>query len=337
MAVSAPARGNCVNPMRRIVLATAAMLVALTVPPAMAQSDYPNKFILFMVPQAVGGSTDLLSRTVGQKLAVALGQPVTVDNRAGANGIIGCELVAKAAPNGYTLLVGGTGTMAINPSLYPKLSYDPVKQFTPVAMFGYSTSVLVVHPSMTPATIGELIALTKSKPGQYKYATAGFGSSPHLSAEMFKQMAGVELLHVPYKGSTPGVSATITGETDLMFTGVASAVGHIKSGRLRALSINGPRRSPALPGVPTAGESGLPGFEADFWIGLFAPAGTPRAVIARLNAEVNKIMTDDAMKERFMVIGVDPAPGTPEQFGDILAKDIERWSKSVKGAGLKPE
>jgi len=232
------------NHMRRIVLATAGMLAALTVPPAMAQSDYPNKFVLFMVPQAVGGSTDLLSRTVGQKLAVALGQPVTVDNRAGANGIIGCELVAKAAPNGYTLLVGGTGTMAINPSLYPKLSYEPVRQFTPVAMFGYSTSVLVVHPSMTPATIGELIALARSKPGQYKYASAGFGSSPHLSAEMFKQMAGAELLHVPYKGSTPGVSATITGETDLMFTGVASAVGHIKSGRLRALSINGPRRSP---------------------------------------------------------------------------------------------
>jgi tripartite-type tricarboxylate transporter receptor subunit TctC len=190
---------------------------------------------------------------------------------------------------------------------------------------------------MTPTTIGELIALAKSKPGQYKYASAGFGSTPHLSAEMFKQMAGVDLLHVPYKGSTPGVSATISGEVDLMFTGVASAVGHIKSGRLRALSINGPRRSPALPEVPTAGESGLPGFEADFWIGLFAPAGTPRAVIARLNAEVNKIMSEDAMKERFMVIGVDPAPGTPEQFGDILAKDIERWSKSVKSAGLKPE
>ncbi|MSQ64234.1 MAG: tripartite tricarboxylate transporter substrate binding protein [Betaproteobacteria bacterium] len=325
------------NHMRRIVLATAGMLAALTAPPAMAQSDYPNKFILFMVPQAVGGSTDLLSRTVGQKLAVALGQPVTVDNRAGANGIIGCELVAKAAPNGYTLLVGGTGSMAINPSLYPKLSYDPVRQFTPVAMFGYSTSVLVVHPSMTPATIGELIALARSKPGQYKYASAGFGSSPHLSAEMFKQMAGAELLHVPYKGSTPGVSATITGETDLMFTGVASAVGHIKSGRLRALSINGPRRSPALPGVPTADESGLPGFEADFWIGLFAPAGTPRAAIDRLNAEVNKIMTEDAMKERLMVIGVDPAPGSPEQFGDILAKDIDRWSKAVRSAGLKPE
>ena len=181
------------------------------------------------------------------------------------------------------------------------------------------------------------MALARSKPGEIEYASAGIGSSPHLSAEMFKQMAGVELLHVPYKGSTPGVSATLTGETDMMFTGIASAIGFIKAGRLRALSINGPKRSPALPGVPTAGESGLPGFEADFWIGLFAPAGTPRRVIDRLNAEVNKIVTSDAMKERFAAIGVDPLPGTPEQFAEILAKDIERWAKTVKSAGLKAE
>jgi tripartite-type tricarboxylate transporter receptor subunit TctC len=322
---------------RRIVLVTAGMLAALTASFAKAQSDYPNKIIQFIVPQAVGGSTDLLARTVGQKLAAALAQSVVVDNRAGANGIIGTELVAKAVPNGYTLLVGGTGPMAINLSLYPNLSYDPVRQFAPVALFGYSTSVLVVHPSMTAATIGELVTEARSKPGHYKYASAGFGSTPHLSAEMFKQLAGVDLLHVPYKGSTPGVSATITGEVDLMFTGVASAVVHIKSGRLRALSINGPRRSPALPEVPTAGESGLPGFEADFWIGLFAPTGTPRAVILRLNAEVNKIITEEAMKERFMVIGVDPLAVSPEQFRDILAKDIDRWSRAVRSAGLKPE
>ncbi|MEO8143907.1 MAG: tripartite tricarboxylate transporter substrate binding protein [Betaproteobacteria bacterium] len=323
--------------MRRMIPATLCLIAVLAAPCAQAQGDYPNKAILFMVPQAAGGSTDLLARTIGQKLSTALGQPVVVDNRAGANGIIGAELVAKAAPSGYTLLVGGTGPMAINPSLYATLPYDPVRQFTPVAMFGYSTSVLVVHPSMTPATIGELIAQARSKPGQYKYASAGFGSTPHLSAEMFKQLAGVDLLHVPYKGSTPGVSATITGETDLMFTGVASAVGHIKSGRLRALSINGPRRSPVLPEVPTAGESGLPGFEADFWIGLFAPMGTPRAVVLRLNAEVNKVVTEDAMKDRFMAIGVDPLAVKPEQFGEILAKDTERWSKAVKSSGMKPE
>jgi tripartite-type tricarboxylate transporter receptor subunit TctC len=323
--------------MRRFIPATLCLIAALAAPIAQAQSDYPNKAILFMVPQAAGGSTDLLARTIGQKLSVALAQPVVVDNRAGANGIIGTELVAKAAPNGYTLLVGGTGPMAINPSLYATLPYDPAKQFTPVAMFGYSTSVLVVHPSMTAANIGELITQARAKPGQYKYASAGFGSTPHLSAEMFKQLTGVDLLHVPYKGSTPGVSATITGETDLMFTGVASAVGHIKTGRLRALSINGPRRSPVLPDVPTANESGLPGFEADFWIGLFAPAGTPRAAVLRLNSEVNKIVTEDAMKDRFMAIGVDPLALKPEQFGEILAKDTERWSKAVKSSGMKPE
>ena len=313
-----------------LVLAGATMTVA-------AQSDFPVKSILFMVPQAAGGSTDTLARTIGQKLSDAMGLPVVSENRAGANGIIGTEWVAKAVPNGATLLVGGTGTMAINPSLYAKITYDPVKQFAAVANFGYSTSVLVVHPSLAPKTIGELIALAKSRPGDLKYASAGVGSSPHLSAEMFKQMAGVDLLHVPYKGSTPGVSATLTGETDMMFTGVASAVGIIKAGRLRPLSINGPKRSPALPGVPTAGESGLPGFEADFWIGLFAPAGTPRPVINRINAEVNKIITAETMKERFAAIGVDPLPGTPEQFGELLVKDIERWSRAVKSAGLKAE
>ncbi len=321
----------------RATQCVACLMIALPATVAIAQADFPVKSIQFMVPQAAGGSTDTLARTIGQKLADALGVAVVIENRAGANGIIGTELAAKAPPNGATLLVGGTGTMAINPSLYAKIPYDPVKQFAAVAMFGYSTSVLVVHPSLAPKNVAELIALAKSKPGDLKYASAGVGSSPHLSAEMFKNMAGVDMLHVPYKGSTPGVSATLTGETDLMFTGVASAVGFIKAGRLRPLSINGPKRSPALPGVPTAGESGLPGFEADFWIGLFAPVGTPRPLIGRINAEINKIITSDAMKERFSAIGVDPLPGTPEQFGDVLAKDIERWAKTVKSAGLKAE
>ena len=310
--------------------AFAGVLMALAATFVFAQSDFPNRSLMFMVPQAVGGSTDVLARTIGLKLGEALGQSVVVENRAGANGIIGCEIVAKAAPNGYTLLVGGSGTMAINQSLYAKIPYDPVRQFTPVALFGYSTSVLVVHPSMTARTIAELIALAKNKPGEFKYASAGVGSSPHLTGELFKQMTGVDVLHVPYKGSTPGVTATIAGETQMMFTGIASSIGSIKTGRLRALSITGPKRSSALPEVPTAGESGLPGFEADFWIGLFAPAGTPRPVITRLNAEINRIITSEALTERFAVIGVDPVPGTPEQFGEILNKDIERWAKVAR-------
>ena len=325
--------------MTRMTLATMATVLAsaLATAGALAQVDYPTRHIQFMIPQAAGGSTDLLARTVGQKLASSIGQQVVAENRAGANGIIGCELVAKAAPDGHTLLVGGTGTMAINPTLYPKLSYDPVKGFSPVAMFGYSTSVLVVHPSVPAATIADVVGLAKAKPGQLKYASAGFGSSPHLSAEMFKLLAGIDLLHVPYKGSTPGVGATISGETEFMFTGVASALGHIRNGRLKALSINGPRRSPALPAVPTANESGMPGFEADFWIGLFAPAGTPRAVVLKLNAEVNKALAADDLRERLAAFGVDPLPGTPEQFGAILARDIERWAKTVRASGMKPE
>lgn len=300
-------------------------------------AEYPHKSILFMVPQAAGGSTDTLARLIGQRLGDGLGVTVVIENRPGANGIIGTEAALKTAPNGATLVVSGTGIMAINPSLYPKLSYDPVRNFAPVANFGYSTSVLVAHPSLPVKTIADVIALAKKKPGAIKYASAGVGSSPHLSAALFQHMSGIDVLHVPYKGSTPGVTATITGETEIMFTGVASALSFIKAGRLRPISINGPRRSPALPTTPTAGESGLPGFEADFWIGLFAPAGVPRPLITRLNTEVNRILTADAMRERLSELGVDAVPGTPEQFGELLARDIDRWAKAVKAAGLKGE
>ncbi len=302
-----------------------------------AGDEFPNRPITFLVPQAAGGSTDTLAREIGRRLGDALGQSVVVDNRAGANGLIGCEIVAKSKPDGYMLLIGGTGTMAINQHIYAKMPYDPVASFVPVAMFGYSTSVLVVHPSVTAKTIGELIAQAKAQPGAFKYASAGVGSSPHLTAEMFRQMTGVEVLHVPYKGSTPGVFATVSGETQFMFTGVASAAQQIKGGRLKALSISGAKRAAALPDVPTASESGLPGFEADFWIGLFAPAGTPAAVVARLNTEVNKILNSQPIKDKFLNSGVDGLAATPEQFRTILNKDIERWAKTVKSAGLKGE
>lgn len=314
------------------------MAAVFTAPAAMAaDTDYPTKPIRVIVPQAAAGSQDTISRLVGQKLGDALGQQIVVENRPGANGIIGTELASKAAPDGYTLLATGTGSHAINPSLYSKIPYDPVKQFTPVGLIGYSTSVLVTHPSVPVKTIADLITLAKSKPGEIRYASAGNGSSPHLSAEMFRYMAGVNIMHVPYKGSTPGVIATISGEASMMFTGVASAIAHIKAGRLRALSVNGPKRSPTLPEVPTAGESGLPGFEVDFWVGIFAPSGTPRAVITKLNSEINRIVNAREIREQFLKIGVDPVGGTPEQFGAILQKDIERWGKTVKVSGMKVE
>lgn len=324
---------DSISVIRRVAFAVALVVIMV---PALGQ-DYPIRPIRFLVPQAAGGSTDTLSRLVGQKLGDGLGQQVVIDNRPGANGIIGTEMVSKAAPDGYTLLAGGTGTIAINPSLYAKIPYDSVKQFAPVVNIAYSTSVLIVHPSVAARSIGDLIALAKSRPGEIRYASAGSGSSPHLSAEMFRHMTGVDIVHVPYKGSTPGVTATIRGETAMMFTGVASAIAHIKAGRLRALSVNGAKRSPALPEVPIAKESGLPGFEVDFWIGIFVPAGAPRTVIAKLNGEVNRILNVPEIKEKFLAIGADPAGGTPEQFAAIARKDIERWARTVKASGMKVE
>lgn len=321
--------------MKRARMLLAAALVGLSW--AAAAQDYPARPVRFVVPQAAGGSTDILSRLVGQKIGDALGQQLVVENRAGANGIIGSEIVAKAPADGYTLLAGGTGTMAINQSLYTRLPFDPAKQLVPVALIAYSTSVLVVHPSVPARNIADLIALAKSKPGELRYASAGAGSSPHLSAEMFKYMTGTDILHIPYKGSTPGVIATVSGETSLMFTGIASAIGLLKEGRLRALSVNGPKRSQSLPDVPTAMESGLPGYEVDFWIGVFAPAGTPRPIIARLNAETNRAIVSPDLKDKFIAIGADALGGTPEQLGAILRNDIERWSKAIKATGLKVE
>lgn len=322
--------------MKRPALLGFALTAALAAGAAAAQ-QYPTKPVRFIVPQAAGGSTDILSRTVGQKLAEILGQQVVMDNRPGANGIIGTELVAKSQPDGYTLLAGGTGTIAINVSLYEKIPYDPLKNFTPVALIAYSTSVLVVHPSVPAKSIAELIAHAKARAGELRYASAGSGSSPHLSAELFKTMAGLNLVHVPYKGSTPAVTATVTGETSLMFTGIASALAHIKAGRLRALSVNGPKRSPALPDVPTATASGLRGFEVDFWIGILAPAGTPQAIVSRLNREVNRIIAQDDVKDRLVALGTDPVGGTPEDFGKIIRADIAKWAKAIKASGARPE
>jgi tripartite-type tricarboxylate transporter receptor subunit TctC len=302
---------------------------------AFAEDAYPNRPLQFMVPQAVGGSTDTVARAVAMKLSESIGQSIVVENRPGANGIVGSDLVAKSKPDGYTLLVGGTGTMAINQSLYSKLPYDAERDLAPVAMFGYTTDVLIVNPSVKANTIGELIADARANPGKYRYASAGAGSSPHLAAEMFRDMTGVQIMHIPYKGSTPGVVATVSGETEMMFTGIASSLGQIKAGRLKALSITGRKRTLALPDVPTANESGLPGFEAEFWIGLFAPARTPTPVIAKLNTYINRILNSREMADRFVLLGIEPQAVSPTQFGVTLKHDIDLWARTVKTAGIK--
>lgn len=304
---------------------------------AQAQSDFPNRSITFIVPQSAAGSTDTVARLTAQKLSDRFGRQVIVENRAGASGIIGAELVSKAAPNGYTLLVAGTGVIAINPFLYANIPYDPLNSFVPIALVGYSNDVLVVHPSVPANTVAELVALAKATPGEVKYASAGVGTSPHLTAELFRQRTETDLMHVPYKGSTPAVVATVSGETSMMFTGIASSIAHIRSGRLKPISVSSTTRSTSLPEVPTVGESGYPGFEVNYWIGLFAPAGTPAEIVLRLNQEINQFLEQAATRERFQALGLEPFVGSSAEFAQVIRKDVALWEKTIRTAAIKGE
>ena len=310
---------------------------ALNSPWAWSQSDFPNRSITFIVPQSAAGSTDTVARLTAQQLSDVFGKQVIVENRAGASGIIGADLVAKASPNGYTLLVAGTGIIAINPFLYKNISYDPFKSFAPIALIGYSNDVLVVHPSVPANNLAELIALAKAQPGEMKYASAGVGTSPHLTAELFRQRTDTALMHVPYKGSTPAVVATVSGETSMMFTGIASSIAHIKSGRLKPISVSSRTRSASLPAVPTIAESGYADFEVNYWIGLFAPTGTSPEIVKYLNAQINLLLGQTATRERFQSLGLEPFLGTPEQFADIIKKDVALWEKTIRIAHIKAE
>lgn len=320
--------------MLRLCAATAA---SFGLPGVMAQTGaaYPNRPIRLVLPAAPGGTGDALARVIALELAKNVGQSVVIDNRTGAAGIVGTELAANSAPDGYSVLVGTAGAMVVNPSLYKKLPYDSIKSFEPVAIMAYSPLMLIANPSLPIKTIGDLIALAKSKPGQLTYASAGSGSTPHLAGELFRLMTGVDMLHVPYKGSTPGVTAVMSGEASVMFTGISSCIGQVKAGKLRGVSVNGVKRSLALPDVPTAGESGLPGFVADFWYGAFVPAGTPRAIITALNTEVNKILNLPEIKDKLVNLGIEPGGGTPEQLGETVRKDRDRWADVIKASGMK--
>lgn len=309
----------------------------LSGPIAWSQTDFPNRSITFIVPQSAAGSTDTVARLTAQQLSDVFGKQVIVENRAGASGIIGADLVAKASPNGYTLLVAGTGIIAINPFLYKNISYDPFKSFAPIALIGYSNDVLVVHPSVPANNLTELIALAKSQPGEMKYASAGVGTSPHLTAELFRQRTDTALMHVPYKGSTPAVVATVSGETSMMFTGIASSIAHIKSGRLKPISVSSGARSASLPTVPTIAESGYADFEVNYWIGLFAPTGTSPEIVKYLNAQINLLLRQASTRERFQSLGLEPFLGTPEQFAEIIQKDVALWEKTIRMGDIKAE
>jgi len=301
---------------------------------ASAQS-YPNRAIRLVVPFPAAGTTDILARAAAQKLTEAFGQSVVVDNRPGAAGNIGSDLVAKSAPDGYTLLMGTVGTHAINPSLYSKMPYDHVKDFVPVVLVAGVPNVLVVNPALPVNSVADLIKLAKDKPGQINFASSGSGTSIHLSGELFKTMAGVDITHIPYKGSSPALTDLMGGQVQIMFDNLPSALPQIKAGKLRAIAVTSLKRAPVLPDVPTISESGLPGFEASSWFGVLAPAGTPAPIVARINAEVNKWLQSTDARERLLSQGAEAAGGSPEQFANHIRAESEKWAKVVKASGAK--
>ena len=289
------------------------------------------------MPFTPGGSTDILARAIGQELTRAWGQSVIVDNVPGAGGAIGADKVAKAPADGYTLLMGHIGTLAVNPSLYPKLPYNPLKDFAPVAGVARVPNVLVVHPSVPAKDVRELVALAKAKPGQLNYGSGGNGSAANLATEYFKLQTGVSMVHIPYKGTAPAVTDLIGGQIQVLFTGAPAVIGHIKSGQLRALAVSSPKRLDALPDLPTVAESGYKDFEADQWYGVVAPAGTPREVISKLNTQINAALNTPELKARLAAEGAVAMPGTPEAFGQLMAREITRWKPVITSGRVKAD
>lgn len=301
---------------------------------AFAQS-YPNKPVRMVVPFPPGGTTDILARAVGQKLSESWGQLVVIDNRPGAGGNIGTDIVAKSAPDGYTLLMGTVGTHSINASLYAKLPFDPINDFVPVTLVASVPNVLVVNSTVDSKSVKDLIALAKSKPGQLTFASSGNGTSIHLAGELFKSMTGTAMLHIPYKGSAPAITDLLGGQTNMMFDNLPSAMPHIKSGKLRALAVTSASRSPALPDTPTIAETGISGYEASSWFGVLAPAGTPKEVVARIHADIVKALSAPEIKERLSGQGAEPVGNTPEQFAQHIKTETVKWAKVVKDSGAK--
>jgi tripartite-type tricarboxylate transporter receptor subunit TctC len=317
-----------------LVGALALVLAFLVAPPAGAQPAYPSKPVRLVVPFPAGGTTDLLARAAAQKLSEAWGQQVIVDNRPGAAGNIGAELVAKAPPDGYTLLMGTVGTHAINTSLYAKMPYDHVKDFTPVILVAGVPNVLVVNPGVPVNSVAELIAYAKANPGKLNFASSGSGTSIHLSGELFKTMTGVQMTHVPYKGSAPALTDLIGGQVQLMFDNLPSSLAFIKAGKLRALAVTGTTRAAALPETPTVADT-VPGFEASSWFGILAPAGTRRDIVLKINGEVAKWLASPDAKEKLAAQGANVASGSPEDFAKHIQAETAKWAKVVKESGAK--
>ena len=295
---------------------------------------YPSKPVRILVPFPAGSGVDIIARMIGNPLAEAWGQAVVVDNRPGASGAIACELAAKAVPDGYTLLLGNTSSLAMAPSLYAHVAYDPVKSFAPITLISSSANVLVVHPSLPAASITALIALAKAKPGQLTYGSGGSGSSPHLSGELFRSMTGVNLVHVPYKGTPQLITDLLGGQIHMSFTSLVSALPYIRQGRLRPLGVTSLTRAASLPELPTISEAGLKGYEVTVWQGMLAPAGTPLPVIEQLNAQIAKIVRSPETRERLAVQGLEPAYSKPAEFAAYITTEVVKWGKVIKQAGM---
>jgi tripartite-type tricarboxylate transporter receptor subunit TctC len=331
------------NPVRqtfnRSAVGTCVVLAAATVIATLDAhgQEFPVKTVRIIVPFAPGGASDVSARITAPKFGEMLGQPVVIENRAGANGIVGTEVTAKSPADGYTVLMATNGTHAVNISLYPKLSYDPLRDFVPITEVVSLTNILVVHPSLPVKSVKELIALARSKPGELNYGSGGNGGTPHLSGELFKSMAKIDLTHVPYKGGGLSTTALLSGEVAMTFNTMLTSINLIKSGRLRPLGVTGAKRSPLMPNLPTIAEAGVPGYEASTWYGLVAPAGTPKHVVGRLHTGMVKALGVPEVRHQLVSQGADPVGNSPAEFESIIRADIVKWAKVVKASGARPD
>lgn len=323
--------------MRKTWMATLAACLTLNALPAQAQTpgDYPSRPVTIIVPFAAGGASDLLARQLGKQLSAALGQSFVIENRAGAGGVVGARLAARAEPNGYTLVMGTNASHAIAAAVNPSLPYNPLTDFAPVSLVARVPQVVMVHPSVPVKTVPELVAYSKKNPGQLNFSSAGNGTPGHLGMELFKIMTGTDMLHVPFQGGNPALVALTGGQVQLLADNVSSALPQIKAGHVRPIAVTSTHRSSALPEVPTIAEQGVPGFESGSWFALFAPAGTPAPIIARLNAETVKALGDPAMRETLITQGAEPEPDTPEALTALVRTDIDKWRDVANRIGLK--
>jgi len=319
-----------------MLMRIAAFLFALAMSGLAAAQAWPSRPVRMIVPFPAGGPTDVLTRALAEKLSAALGQAVVVDNKPGAGGTIGSDFVAKSAPDGYTLLMATGSTHSVGPYL-SKVPYDPQKDFTPIIYVGKATNILLVSPVLGVNNVRELIELAKKNPGQLNYSTSGIGSVAHLTSEMFAAMAGIKIVHVPYKGTQLSIPDLMSGQIAMLFDNVLTAKPHVEGGKLKGIAISSRERSSLVPGIPTVSESGLPGFDSWNWFGVFGPAGTPPAVVERVNAELNRLVGDAAIKERFAQLGFETTGGTPADFAAVVQSEARKWSQVIREANVKPE